>query len=121
MVISASVIELADAVEQTTAGSDERLEALVRLATHPCAWHAVLATEVWTEISDLHRQRQQWDQAIEAWEHAIRLGYRSAPHPRAQIAELLVLAGPSTSVLPGCRRTQVPTISGLRFQLSLSQ
>ena len=88
-----SVPALMDAVDATPSGSDERLVALTRLADHPCAWHAILATEVWAEISDLHRQRQDWDQAIAAWEQTIRLGYRSAPHPRAQIAELLVHAG----------------------------
>lgn len=50
-------------------------------------------TEVWTEISEIHRQRGDWDDAIDAREHAIRLGYRSAPHPRAEIAELNILAG----------------------------
>ncbi|MCC6435981.1 MAG: hypothetical protein IT196_13180 [Acidimicrobiales bacterium] len=88
-----SIPELMQAVDATSSGSGERLAALIRLAEHPCAWHAIVATEVWAEISDLHRQRQDWDLAIAAWEQTIRLGYRSAPHPRAQIAELLVLAG----------------------------
>lgn len=82
-----------DAVEATSDGSDERLAALQQLAAHPCSWHCVLATDVWAEISDLHRQRRDWDHAIAAWEQTIQLGYRSRPHPRAQIAELLVLAG----------------------------
>ena len=53
----------------------------------------MLATEVWAEISELYRQRHDFDRAIEAWEQTIRLGYRGAPHPRAGIAELLILAG----------------------------
>ncbi len=88
-----AVIELSTAVERTPAGSNERLHALEALAEHPCAWHTVAVTEVWTEISEIHRQRGDWDDAIVAWEQAIRLGYRSAPHPRAEIAELNILAG----------------------------
>lgn len=87
------MFELSAAVDRTRAGSDDRLQALEALAAHPCAWHTVAATEVWTEISEIHRQRGDWDGAIDAWEHAIRLGYRSAPHPRAEIAELNILAG----------------------------
>lgn len=88
-----AVIELSAAVDHTQPGTDERLHALVALAEHPCAWHTVAVTEVWTEISEIHRRRGNWDGAIDAWEHAIRLGYRSAPHPRAEIAELNILAG----------------------------
>lgn len=88
-----AVIELSAAVDHTRPGTDERLDALVALAQHPCAWHTVAVTEVWTEISEIHRRRGNWDDAIDAWEHAIRLGYRSAPHPRAEIAELNILAG----------------------------
>ena len=73
--------------------SDERLRALEALAAHPCARHTVLVTEVWSEISQIYRQRSEWDRAIDAWEHAIKLGYRGAPHPRAEIAELNILAG----------------------------
>lgn len=87
------MIELSAAVDGTPAGSDERLHALEALAAHPCAWHTVAATEVWAEICEIHRRRGNWDEAIDAWEHAIGLGYRSAPHPRAEIAELNILAG----------------------------
>ncbi|MBX7070333.1 MAG: SEC-C metal-binding domain-containing protein [Acidimicrobiales bacterium] len=90
---ASAVFELSRAVDRTPAGSDERLDALVALARHPCARHTVAVTEVWTEISEIHRRRGDWDDAIDAWEQAIRLGYRSAPHPRAEIAELNILAG----------------------------
>jgi tetratricopeptide (TPR) repeat protein len=88
-----SVFELSAAVEPTPVGSDERLGALEALAAHPCARHTVLVTEVWSEISQIYRQRSEWDLAIDAWEHAIQLGYRGTPHPRAEIAELNLLAG----------------------------
>jgi tetratricopeptide (TPR) repeat protein len=90
---ASTVTELSAAVDRTPAGSDDRLHALEALAEHPCAWHTVAVTEVWTEISEIHRQCGNWDHAIDAWELAIRLGYRSAPHPRAGIAELNILAG----------------------------
>ncbi len=90
---ASAVFELSRAVERTPAGSDERFHALRALAEHPCARHTVAVTEVWTEISEIHRRRGDWDDAIDAWEQAIRLGYRGAPHPRAEIAELNILAG----------------------------
>jgi tetratricopeptide (TPR) repeat protein len=93
MSAGSAVLELYEAVVRTPAGSDDRLLSLEALAAHPCAWHTVVVTEVWTEISEIHRRRGNWDGAIDAWEHAIRLGYRSAPHPRAEIAELNILAG----------------------------
>lgn len=60
------MLELYEAVVRTPAGSDDRLLSLEALAAHPCAWHTVVVTEVWTEISEIHRRRDNWDGAIDA-------------------------------------------------------
>jgi tetratricopeptide (TPR) repeat protein len=74
-------------------GSDARLAALLTVAEHRCARHSVSLSDIWAEASSIHATNARWDEAIEAWERAIAQGYRAVPHPRAEIAELLVRAG----------------------------
>lgn len=68
----------------------ERWEAVL---AHPCAAHEVWADEIWEEIHQVHRAAGRWDDAIAAKQTAIAAGYRSVPDPRADIAEVLLLAG----------------------------
>lgn len=50
-------------------------------------------TELWSELARLYRSQGRLDDAMAAWEEAIAAGYQAIPHPRAEIAELLLDAG----------------------------
>ncbi|HWG74487.1 MAG TPA: SEC-C metal-binding domain-containing protein [Acidimicrobiales bacterium] len=66
---------------------------LHELLDQPCAHHQVAAYEVWDNIHELHKSAGDYDAAIAAKQEAVRAGYRSEPHPDADIAECHLLAG----------------------------
>lgn len=66
---------------------------LHELLDHPCAHHQVAAYEVWDNIHELHKCAGDYDAAIAAKHEAVQAGYRSVPHPDADIAECHLLAG----------------------------
>lgn len=72
---------------------DAAITALHELLDHPCAHHQVAAYEVWDDIHELHKRAGDYDAAIAARQEAVGAGYRSEPHPDADIAECLLLAG----------------------------
>lgn len=72
---------------------DGEVDALTACIEHPCARHELDLPELWEQLAQARYRQGRLDEAIEAWEEAIAAGYRSAPHPRANIAELLVEAG----------------------------
>lgn len=72
---------------------DGALGGLQELLDHPCAHHQVAAYEVWDDIHELHKRAGDYDAAIGAKREAVRAGYRSEPHPDADIAECHLLAG----------------------------
>jgi hypothetical protein len=72
---------------------DAALAGLHELLEHPCAHHQVAAYEVWDNVYELHKRAGDYDAAIAAKEAAVRVGYRSVPHPDADIAECHLLAG----------------------------
>ncbi|MGH9114319.1 MAG: tetratricopeptide repeat protein [Acidimicrobiales bacterium] len=72
---------------------DGEIAALQALVTHPCSIHEVDLPGVWAELATALWSARRWDDAIEARESAIAAGYRSVPHPRAEIAEILLDAG----------------------------
>lgn len=72
---------------------DAEVDALLACIAHPCAAHELQLTELWSELAGAYRSQGRSDEAIDAWEQAIAAGYRSVPHPRADIAELLLDAG----------------------------
>jgi tetratricopeptide (TPR) repeat protein len=76
------------------AGDCERqIEALGACLAHPCAAHEFDLAELFSELGGCYRSAGRYGEAIDAWEQAIAVGYRSVPHPRAEIAELLLAAG----------------------------
>lgn len=83
---------LREAVDATD-DNEAKAEALRDLVVHPCAVHEMDMAEVWDELHSVLRQLEEYDEAIEAKEVAIDAGYRSFPHPRTDIAEILLLAG----------------------------
>jgi len=72
---------------------DATATALQACIDHPCAPHEFDVPGLWEELARIRHRPGRLDAAIEAWEQAIAAGYRSAPHPQANIAELLVEAG----------------------------
>lgn len=72
---------------------DAEVDALLACIEHPCARHELDVPELWEQLAQVRYRQGRLEEAIEAWEEAIAAGYRSAPHPRANIAELLVEAG----------------------------
>lgn len=72
---------------------DAEIDALLACIAHPCAAHELYLPELWGELAEAYRSRARFDEAIDAWEQGIVAGYRSVPHPRANVAELLVESG----------------------------
>jgi tetratricopeptide (TPR) repeat protein len=72
---------------------DATATALHACTEHPCARHELDLPGLWEELARAHHRQGHLDAAIDAWEHSIADGYRSAPHPRANIAALLIEAG----------------------------
>src|SRR5205823_4471764 len=60
---------------------------------HPCAAHELVVPELWSDLAGAYRAAGRLAEAMETWEQAIDAGYRARPHPRAEIAELLLEAG----------------------------
>ena len=83
---------LVDAVTRARLAKDQRAEisALLACVAHPCAAHELYLPELWSELAEAYRSQARFDKAIDAWEQGISAGYRSVPHPRANIAELLL-------------------------------
>lgn len=82
------------AVAARRAGDDPaEVDALRACLAHPCAAHELDVFGIWEDLARLHQRQGQLDEAIDVWEQAIAGGYQSAPHPRANIAELLLEAG----------------------------
>jgi hypothetical protein len=97
-------------VERATAarcGRDREaeVEALVACIAHPCAAHELHPPELWSELANAYRAQRRFDEAIDAWEQVIAVGYRSLPHPRADIAEILLEANRRTEAGASSRRS----------------
>lgn len=87
-----ALVEAAVSARRAGDGAAE-IDALQACIEHPCAAHELDVLGCWEDLARLHHRHGRLDEAIEAWEQAIAGGYRSAPHPRANIAELLVECG----------------------------
>jgi hypothetical protein len=70
--------------------TDREVASLRACLDHPCAAHELRPAELCSELAGTYRSAGRFDDAIGAWERAIAVGYRSVPHPRADIAELLL-------------------------------
>lgn len=83
-----------DRVRQAEKAKDwgDAIAGLNEVLDHPCAHHQVVAYEVWDNIHELHKRAGDYDAAIAAKQQAVQAGYRSEPHPDADIAECHLLA-----------------------------
>ncbi len=84
-----------DRVQEAEKAKDwgEAIAGLHEMLGHPCAHHQVAVYEVWDSIHELHKRAGDYDAAIAAKQEAVRAGYRSEPHPDADISECYLLAG----------------------------
>lgn len=87
-----ALVEVAVAARRVGDDAAE-IDALQACIEHPCAAHELDVFGCWEDLARLHHRHGRLDAAIDTWEQAIAAGYRSAPHPRANIAELLVESG----------------------------
>ncbi len=76
-----------------TGDPEVEIRSLRACLEHPCSAHQFQVAELWAELGDAYRRMGRFDAAIEARERAIENGYRSVPHPRAEIAEVLLESG----------------------------
>lgn len=89
-----------------------KIDALQACIEHPCAAHELDVFGCWEDLVRLHHRHGRLDAAIDTWEQAIAAGYWSAPHPRANIAELLVESGRRDEADACIRRARTPRASG---------
>lgn len=73
--------------------NEERLEALRACVAHPCAYHELDLPELYYDLGELLCTLKRYDESLEAFEAAIASGAQSLPHPRANVAEVLLQAG----------------------------
>lgn len=69
------------------------VDALRACLAHPCAYHEFDTPELYQELGWALCHLGRFDESLDAMEAAIRAGARSVPHPRAEVAEVLVSAG----------------------------
>jgi len=70
-----------------------RVEALRACIAHPCAYHELDLPELHRELGETLSRLTRYDESLEAWEAAIAAGDRGLPHPRTNVAEVLLRAG----------------------------
>lgn len=72
---------------------ETRVEALRACVAHPCAYHELDLPELFRELGETLSRLKRYDESLEAWETAIAAGDRGLPHPRTNVAEVLLRAG----------------------------
>jgi tetratricopeptide (TPR) repeat protein len=70
-----------------------RVEALRACVAHPCAYHELDLPELYGTLAETLSWLERYDESLEAWEAAIAAGARGLPHPRADVAAVLLRAG----------------------------
>ena len=63
------------------------------LRAHPCAYHELDLPELYGTLAETLGRLERYDESLEAWEAAIAAGARGLPHPRTNVAEVLLRAG----------------------------
>jgi tetratricopeptide (TPR) repeat protein len=92
--------ELTDAIDRVRRSAhagkatwDDVVKAIERAIEFPCTMHHYDPTDVFDEYYQALRHAGRYDEAIAAKYRAIDVGYRSTPHPEADVAECLLLLG----------------------------
>lgn len=84
---------LMDAAVVARHDHEARIEALRECVAHPCAYHELDLPELYGTLGETLDVLHRYDESLEAWEAAIAAGYRGVPHPRTNVAEVLLRAG----------------------------
>ena len=84
---------LMDAVVAARQDNETRVEALQACIAHPCAYHELDLPELYGTLGQDLARLERYDESLEAWEGALAAGARGLPHPRADVAEVLLRAG----------------------------
>lgn len=84
---------LMDAVVAARQDNETRVEALQACIAHPCAYHELDLPELYGTLGQVLARLERYDESLEAWERALAAGARGLPHPRADVAEVLLRAG----------------------------
>jgi tetratricopeptide (TPR) repeat protein len=77
------------------AGYDDGARVAARRAcvVHPCAYHELDLPELYGQLGEMLCRLGRFDESLEAYEAAIAAGERSLPHPRTNVAAVLLRAG----------------------------
>ena len=84
---------LMDAVVAARQDNETRVEALQACIAHPCAYHELDLPELYGTLGQVLARLERYDESLEAWEGALAAGARGLPHPRVDVAEVLLRAG----------------------------
>jgi tetratricopeptide (TPR) repeat protein len=71
---------------------EARVDALRACVAHPCAYHELDLPELYRTLGETLSCLERYEESIEAWEAAIAAGERTLPHPRTNVAEVLLRA-----------------------------
>ena len=69
------------------------VDALRACVKHPCAYHETDLPELYLELGETLSRLKRYDESLEALGSAIAAGERGHPHPRTNVAEVLLQAG----------------------------
>jgi tetratricopeptide (TPR) repeat protein len=84
---------LMDAAVAARHDDETRVEALRACVAHPCAYHELDLPEIFRTLAETLTRLERYDESLEALEAAIAAGARGLPHPRTDVAEVLLRAG----------------------------
>jgi tetratricopeptide (TPR) repeat protein len=84
---------LIDAAVAARHDDEARVEALRACVSHPCAYHELDLPELYRELGETLSRLKRYGESLDAWEAAIAAGDRGLPHPRTNVAEVLLRAG----------------------------
>jgi tetratricopeptide (TPR) repeat protein len=84
---------LMDAAVAARHDEGARVVTLRACAAHPCAYHELDLPELFGTLAETLGRLERYDESLEAWEAAIAAGARGLPHPRTNVAEVLLRAG----------------------------
>jgi tetratricopeptide (TPR) repeat protein len=84
---------LMDAASAARTNDEMRVAALRACVSHPCAYHELDLPELYGALGEALMSMKRYDESLEAWEAALAAGARGCPHPRANVADVLLHAG----------------------------
>jgi tetratricopeptide (TPR) repeat protein len=101
---------LMDAAVAARHDDEALVDALRACVNHPCAYHEMDLPELDHDLGEALARLNRYDESLEALESGIAAGERGHPHPRTNVAEVLLQAGrrPEADVLIDALRQKCP-------------